>query len=171
MFSKVKERLSAPRDEEGAALLSVVVLAFVLFVTIAAIAMSLQTGLRQTVTEKASMASRIAAESGTDAGLASALFGECVPEAEDDEFGFTHVTYGNDFSAYEPSAPDSFGNREGCPATGDLYLIVHATGTSESSVDTEITSVYQWGNGTEEEAFDETASEHKMPTLISRTER
>lgn len=172
MLTKLAQRLDARhRDEEGAALLSVIVLSVVVFMTIATIALNLQSGIRQSSSERDSLAARAAVDSGSDAGLAAAVFPDCVPEVENPEFGYSYAIYRNDFSPQKPSAVDSFGNHKGCPKTGDLYLIVHSIGSSKSDRTTEVVSVYQWGDGSPEQAFDEGATTRQMPTLISRTEK
>ena len=172
MLTKLAERLNARHgDEEGAALFSVVILSVVVFMTIAIIALNLQSGIRQATSERDSVASRVAVDSGSDAGLAAAVFADCVPEAENPEFGYSYVIYGNDFAPQKPSDVDSFGNRKGCPKTGDLYLIVQSIGSSKNDRTTEVVSVYQWGDGSPEQAFDEAATTRQMPTLISRTEK
>jgi hypothetical protein len=172
MLTKLVRRLDARhRDEEGAALLSVIVLSVVIFMTIATIALNLQSGIRQSSAEKASITARIAVDSGSDAGLAAAVFSDCVPEFENTEVGYSYSIYGNDFTPQRPTAVDSFGNHKGCPKTGDLYLIVQSIGSSEHGRSTEVVSVYQWGDGSPEQAFDQAATTRQMPTLISRTEK
>lgn len=169
---KLAHRFNARhRDEEGAALAGVIILSMVIFMTIATIALSLQSGIRQTSTAKDALASRAAVDSGSDAGLAAAVLSDCVSEAERSDFGYSYSIYGNDFSPQKPSAVDSFGNRKGCPKTGDLYLIVQSIGSSKNDRPTEVVSVYQWGDGSPEQAFDEAATTREMPTLISRTEK
>ncbi len=172
MFEKLADRLNARhREEEGAAMLSVIVLSMFVFLTLAAIAMNMNASTRLTALTKAEASALIAAESGADVALASALSPECEPTEESDEYGYTYALFGSAFYLQPPSDVDSYGNRRGCPQTGDRFLVVQSTGSNGRGVDTEVVSVYQWDDGSAEQAFDEAATERAMPTLISRLER
>lgn len=158
------------RDEEGAALAAVIFLMVAIGLVITGLFMNLQAGTTQTTLIKSALLSRTAAESGQDAGLWSAVQRECEPTAESEEFGYTYELYGSDFKIQPPTGDNLFGAHAGCPEAGDFYLLVKSVGTDGRGRDTEVVSVYQWGDGTEETTFDTKATERAMPKLITRTE-
>ena len=135
-----------------------------------AIFFNLQAGITQTSLAKSSIIARSAADSGHDVGLWKAIQRECDPEGADEEVGYTFELYRSNFLVQPPTATNSFGVSAGCPQDGDYFLVVKAVGMDDRGFETEVLSVYEWGDGTEETAFDAEATERKMPTLISRIE-
>ncbi|MCM3615738.1 hypothetical protein M3672_15000 [Microbacterium enclense] len=157
-------------DEEGAALATVIVLMVVIGFVITALFMNLQAGTTQTALIKSELSSRVAAESGQDVGLWSAMQLECEPTGKKEEFGYSYELHGSDFKTQPPTGDNLFGAHAGCPETGDYYLLVKTVGVDGRGREKEVVSVYQWGDGTEETTFNTEATERTMPTLITRTE-
>lgn len=135
-----------------------------------AIFFNLQAGITQTSMAKSSIIARSAADSGHDVGLWNAIQRECDPDGADEEVGYTFELYRSNFLVQPPTATNSFGVSAGCPEDGDYFLVVKAVGTDDRGFETEVLSVYEWGEGTEETAFDAEATQRAMPTLLTRSE-
>jgi hypothetical protein len=169
MLTNTNRRLQ-DRGEEGAALATMVFVMVVIFLALTTITVLSQTSIAQTVLVKSSSYALTAAESGQDAGLLSAMTNECERTGEDETADFEYGLYRSSFHLQEPTDVDSFGTSNGCPEDGDRYLLVESVGTDKRGFDTEILSIYRWGDGSEETVFDSEATQRAMPTLIARTE-
>ena len=148
----------------------VIALMAVVSILIGGIFLNLQAGITQTTMLDSSNSARWSAESGNDMGLWSAVQRECEPEGESTEMGYSFELYRSDFLVQPPTATNSFGVSAGCPEDGDYFLVVKAVGTDDRGFETEVLSVYEWGDGTEETAFDADATQRAMPKLITRSE-
>ena len=158
------------RDEEGGALVMVIVLMVAVGLIVSAIFFNLQAGITQTSMAKSSIIARSAAESGHDVGLWSAIQRECDAEGAYEEVGYSFELYRSNFLVQPPTATNSYGVSAGCPEDGDYFLVVKSVGTDTHGYATKVLSIYEWGDGTEETAFDADATQRAMPTLMTRLE-
>lgn len=147
MFRLINDRIARIREhrEDGAALLSAVILSLFVFIVIASLAATTVTAVRTTASSKVALKVIGSAESGVDDAIVAASKGECVASVTSTEFNYSYQVYR---SAGE-TAPTGLDDPElsaGCPVHGDTFITVESTGTDASGKETTVVATYQWVN-------------------------
>ena len=129
------------RDDDGAVLVTIIVVMFVGFVVASMIAATVMFTIRANVENKGRTQAFVSAESGRD--VAVARLSLC---------GATHFTgtdptydarlYISDVDGVQPTTSD--GLTEGCPTSATDYVVVRSTGTGPDGSSVTIDSVYPW---------------------------
>lgn len=145
----------APAGDDGAVLVTVVVVMFVGFLVAATIAASVVATITANSANKSSTSSFIAAESGRDAAmsnLASSIDDgtvDCAAVNLTDSMSTTELTYTyevrvTDVASPAPTDYDALGEpAETCPTLSTKYVVIRSTGTA-GGVTSTVDSVYPW---------------------------
>lgn len=138
-------KLRRGRDEEGIALLIVIIVMLVGFVVAASLAASLLFTISANSGNKSMTQAYIAAESGRDAALAH-LAGTCnasqFPLTSSGSLAYSAtiaVTQGS-----QPSGPSDVGVSTGCPTADTKFVVITSTGTGPDGSTTTVDAVYPW---------------------------
>ncbi|MDQ1130929.1 hypothetical protein [Microbacterium sp. SORGH_AS_0888] len=140
----LNDRRNPSRDEEGAALLSVVILMVVMFVICASLQMTLVNAVQLTAMHRSSVTTLAAAESGTAVAVFSLTKGECKDTAVTGD-GFVYEVH-RSASATIPSGLNDPSVSAGCPRDGDRYALIKSTGTDTYGKSMTVTQTYLWVN-------------------------
>ena len=142
-MKKFNDRLKRLREhsEDGAALLSVVIVSMFVFIVIASISTTTLYSTILTADDRSNVLVVSSAESGQDAAVGATTMGECVPEVEDENFTYKVYRSAADST---PSGLDDTRVSEGCPIDGDNYVIVVSHGTDARGKEITITGTYLW---------------------------
>lgn len=148
-------RLTRARDDDGAALITVVIVMFIGVVAATVIASSVVFAIWSNGYNRSSTQAFVSAESGRDAGL-SAL--NSAISADKKTFscsagtltgsGSTPVEYTYDTyftpGDVEPTTSDGLSQRCPTPAEDHGYFVIHATGTDTAGGHAALDAVYRW---------------------------
>ena len=133
----------ADQDDEGAVLVTIVVVMLVGFVIASVIAASLLFTIQANSTNKSQTQAFIAAESGRDVAVAA------IPTCGTSGTHFTGSTptydariYTSDVDGVQPTTSD--GLPEACPTAATDYIVVKSRGTGPDGSSTTIDAVYPW---------------------------
>lgn len=132
------------RDEEGAALLSMVILMIVVFIICASLQMTLVNAAKLTAVHRSSVTTLASAESGTAAAVFNLTKGECTTTTVTGD-GFVYEVY-RSASATMPTGLDDPSVSVGCPRDDDRYAIIKSTGTDAYGKSMTVTQTYLWVN-------------------------
>lgn len=149
-------RIRAARDEEGLALLTVVVVMLVGFVVAASVAASLLFTITANVGNKGQTQAFVAAESGRDEVRAQIADG-CTDAAElhAEGTGPTYVAdarYVEASASAQPSSYDDPGLSATCPGDEPGWMVIRSTGQGADGSIITVDSVYPWEVRWEEQA-------------------
>ncbi|HEY9310682.1 hypothetical protein, partial [Williamsia sp.] len=129
------------REDDGAVLVTVVVVMLVGFIVASIIAASVLFTIRANATNKGQTQAFIAAESGRDVAVASMSACSTTHFTGTDPTYDTRV-YFSDIDGVQPTT--SNGLTEGCPTSATDYIVVKSTGTGPHNSTVTIDSVYPW---------------------------
>jgi Tfp pilus assembly protein PilX len=132
-------------NEDGIALVTVLVVMLVGFVIAATIATSVVAAIRSNVGNRSATQAFIAAESGRDAALAH-LADSCDdslhPIDSSGALEYSATIYVTDGA--QPSGSESSGLSQGCPTPDTKFVVISSTGTGPNGSSTTVDAVYPW---------------------------
>lgn len=140
----INRLLRRPRatSDEGAVLITVVVVMLVGFIIASVIAASVIFTIRANAQNRSSTQAFVAAESGRDVAVASISAGCSATSftGTDPIYSSTvHVTAGN-----QPSSATEAGVAVGCPTSTTRYVVIRSTGKGQDGSAATIDAVYPW---------------------------
>lgn len=131
------------RDEEGAALVSIVILSFVMLIIVSSLSMTLVNAANLTADNKSSVKVLASAESGIDQAVFAATSNECLPTSKNDEYGYDVKVY-RSASETKPTGLGDPTLSPGCPQDGDKYITIASKGKDARGEEIEVVSTYLW---------------------------
>lgn len=135
-------RKTRERDEDGVALVTVLVVMFVGFIVASIVAASVVVTVQANASNRSNTQAFVAAESGRDVAVASIAAGCSATSfnGSDPQYASTiYVTDGN-----QPTSATETGVSVGCPTSSTRYVVIRSTGTGADGSATTIDSVYPW---------------------------
>lgn len=130
-------------NEEGAALVSVVILSFVLLIVVSSLSFTLVKAATMTGDTSSAVRTLASAESGTDQAVFAATSNKCVQSQGNVEFGYDVQVYRSS-SETEPTGLSDPTLKPGCPQDGDKYITIVSKGTDLRGKETDLVSTYLW---------------------------
>ncbi len=130
------------RDEDGAVLVTIIVVMLVGFVVVSIIAASVLFTFRANATNKSQTQAFIAAESGRDVAVAAIPTCSSTTHFVGTDPTYDTRIYKSDADGVRPSTSD--GLVEGCPTSATDYVVIKSTGTGPDGSTSTIDSVYPW---------------------------
>ena len=131
------------RDEEGVALVSVVILSMVILIIVSSLSITLVQGANLTADNKSQVVTFASAESGTDYALLGAVANSCETSGSSAADGFTFEVY-RSASETAPTGLSDPTLSKGCPQHGDKFITIKSTGTDSRGKATEVVSTFRW---------------------------
>lgn len=129
-------------DDDGAILVTVVIVMFVGFVVASTIAASVLFTIGANSSNKDRTVAFIAAESGRDDGVAAVTRGCSSTTLTGTNPTYTTTIYST--SGSKPTSATDAGVALGCPSSASKYVVFRSTGTGPSGASVTIDSVYPW---------------------------
>ena len=129
-------------NDDGAALLTVVIVMLVGFVVASVVAASVMVTISANAHNRSTTQAFVAAESGRDVAVAALTAGcsaTTFSGADPQYSSSIYVTAGN-----QPAAATDAGVTAGCPTSSTRYVVVRSTGTGPDGSSTTIDAVYPW---------------------------
>ena len=133
------------RDQDGAVLVTVVVVMFVGFLIAGMIAASVVFTLQSNVTNKGTTQAFIAAESGRDVAVAALADGCATTDMAGSGTGPTYTYAVRTVAKTGPNPPTNFDDlaSSACPAS-DAWVVIRSTGTGADGSTSTVDAVYEW---------------------------
>jgi hypothetical protein len=131
----------ARREEDGAVLITVVLVMLVGFIVASIVAASVMFTIRANAVNKSQTQAFIAAESGRDVAVASMSACSTTHFTGTDPTYDTRI-YHSDTDGVQPTTSD--GLPEGCPTSATDYVVIKSAGTGPNGTTSTIDAVYPW---------------------------